>query len=52
MEDLRDFGSELTKNTLPPPPRPPFPPRIGTSHGGLRTSGLSLPRTPAPTPHI
>ena len=30
MEDIRDFGSELTKNTLPPSPTPPppFPPEL------------------------
>ena len=43
MEDLRDFGSELTKNT---------PPRIGTSHGGLRDFGFQLTKNVPPPPNF
>ena len=42
---LRDFGSELTKNT-------PLPTWIGTSHGGIRNFGSEFTKTPPPPPRI
>ena len=43
-----DFGSDLAKNTSPPPP--PGATQIGTSYGGLRDFGFELTKNTPPPP--